>query len=417
MIMLEYDTGSNYKDGGIMSNNKEKRLEYSNGRYYMGELQDGQPEGHGAFYFSGGHYEGEFSQGTYNGFGTMCFDSEQNFSFDNREYDIRDMFMGNWVDGKKDGRFIHMYGGVPYDVEFRMGDSVTSKIYYDLPAGEELRGDRTIKCWYGGQSCFIIETANETLVFDWYRSSMPPLNPNKPVYIFVTHVHGDHFDKRIFSLTEKYNVPEIYIGYKRSHPETLGFFDDLSPEIEDLVSFFNGEQFLLTDYGSIKSLRSTDLGVAFLVTVGDYVFFHAGDLFCRSAVTFNDYKKILKDQLPKDYDGNLDKAARAKFSYMVDNTEAVFKEYASPLRGLKIDYAMLPLDPRWDDFGMITINHYLNISTIKHFSPMHMWEKYDFVSDYINRFPQHKDIMISVNPDKLAIEQSIELNKPYYVRL
>ncbi|MCR4721899.1 MAG: hypothetical protein K5655_09260, partial [Lachnospiraceae bacterium] len=60
---------------------------------------------------------------------------------------------------------------------------------------------------------------------------------------------------------------------------------------EDLVSCFRGEQYLITDFGSIKSLRSTDLGVAFVVKTASKTFFHAGDLFCRLGMTFNSFKK------------------------------------------------------------------------------------------------------------------------------
>lgn len=384
-----------------------------NGECYEGELLGDCMEGNGTLFLSDGKYEGEFHDNMFNGKGTLSLDTDIGLLFDNRKYDLSEKYIGTWKDGKKNGHFVHMIGGLPYDEEYEEDKAVASYLQYDIPAGDLLCNTGSIKCFYGGQSAFIIETERETLVFDWYRRSIPSLNSNKPVYIFASHVHGDHFHFRILRLTKYYDVRGIYIGYDQSNAETLGMFDNMAPEYEELISFFNGEQLLQTEYGFVKSLCSTDLGVAFIVKVGNRVFYHAGDLFCRSKCTFGNYKKTNTSVMSF---SNNDKQLLEDFYNQIDSNENIFYKYTEPLRNVgTIDYAMLPLDPRWADYGIRTVNHYLNIANIRYFSPMHLWEQWDYVSDLIRANPSVADKMISVNPDGMQIKQTIELNKPYFV--
>lgn len=402
------------------------RKEYKDGKYYEGELVDGKPEGRGTFYYNGGHWTGEFKNGMFNGQG-KCYDdpdpSNPGLVYDNREYDMRTIHCGVWKDNKKDGRFVVYNIGVPYDQEFKNGVRVASPLHYEIPDTSERPDSGSIKCYYCGQSGFIIETANETLVFDWYRAAIPPLEPSKPVYIFISHVHLDHYNSRIFGLADKYDVREIYLGLSGTASEQ-GALDKIPQSMEDILCSFRGEQYLETDFGSVKSLKSTDMGVAFIVEAGGYRFFHAGDLFANAQLPFNTYKKRLEKRLSgmngSGYSTGLsiESTARKFYPNEVTTSESQFKKYAAPLKNAgRIDYAMLPLDPRWDDFAFRTIDYYLSIADIKRFTPMHLWEKYDYVTDYIKHNPDAAGKIIAVNPDGCRMLQSIELNKPYFVKL
>ncbi len=77
-------------------------------------------------------------------------------------------------------------------------------------------------------SGFLVETAKRYFIFDYYKGELPKLNPDKPVYVFASHGHQDHY--------------EI--------------------EADFLVDTFH----------------STDAGVAYLVTCGEGKIYHAGDL-------------------------------------------------------------------------------------------------------------------------------------------
>jgi len=417
------------KDNGGSTPMSEKttgRKEYKDGRYYEGEMVDGKPEGQGTFYYNGGHWTGEFKNGMFNGRGKRYDDAKlpiPGLVFDNREYDMRTIHCGVWKDNKEDGRFVIYNAGVPYDQEYKNGVSVASPLHYEIPATSERPDSGSIKCYYCGQSGFIIETANETLVFDWYRAAIPPLEPSKPVYIFISHVHLDHYNSRIFGLADKYDVREIYLGLSGTSSEQ-GALDKIPQSMEDILCSFRGEQYLETDFGSVKSLKSTDMGVAFIVEAGGYRFFHAGDLFANAQLPFNTYKKRLEKRLSgmngSGYSTGLsiESTARKFYPNEVTTSESQFKKYAAPLKDAgRIDYAMLPLDPRWDDFAFRTIDYYLSIADIKRFTPMHLWEKYDYVTDYIKHNPDTAGKIIAVNPDGCRMLQSIELNKPYFVKL
>ena len=48
-------------------------------------------------------------------------------------------------------------------------------------------------------SGFLIELERLLLLFDWWKNELPPL-PEKPLLVFASHSHEDHFSPRIFSL-------------------------------------------------------------------------------------------------------------------------------------------------------------------------------------------------------------------------
>ena len=57
-------------------------------------------------------------------------------------------------------------------------------------------------------SGFVIELDRTVLIFDWYEGELPQFDPDKKVYVFVTHGRADHYSPRIWSILDKYR--EIY---------------------------------------------------------------------------------------------------------------------------------------------------------------------------------------------------------------
>ncbi|MCR4739459.1 MAG: hypothetical protein K5886_04270 [Lachnospiraceae bacterium] len=66
------------------------------------------------------------------------------------------------------------------------------------------------------------------------------------------------------------------------------------------------------------------------------------------------------------------------YDIYVRDTRILFDHYTEPLKGKTIDYAMLPLDPRFKDVAYLTVKRYIEIADIRFWSPMHLWGKYDF---------------------------------------
>ena len=52
-------------------------------------------------------------------------------------------------------------------------------------------------------SGFLVELPSVTLLFDWWKGDLPPL-PDKPLLVFASHQHSDHFHPGIFSLDARF---------------------------------------------------------------------------------------------------------------------------------------------------------------------------------------------------------------------
>ena len=84
---------------------------------------------------------------------------------------------------------------------------------------------------------FFIELDTLCLLFDWWKEPVPSL-PDKPLLVFVSHRHEDHFNRRC----GKHDVWEPLPGV------------------------------------TVETFPSTDEGVAWMVTAEGRTIFHAGDL-------------------------------------------------------------------------------------------------------------------------------------------
>lgn len=52
-------------------------------------------------------------------------------------------------------------------------------------------------------SGFLVETAKRYFIFDYYKGELPKLNPDKPVYVFASHGHQDHYEPKVFELLKQ----------------------------------------------------------------------------------------------------------------------------------------------------------------------------------------------------------------------
>mgnify|MGYP000538470716 CR=1 FL=1 len=50
-----------------------------------------------------------------------------------------------------------------------------------------------VKITYISHSCFAVELEHSVLVFDYYQGELPLWNPEKTIYVFVSHRHYDQF--------------------------------------------------------------------------------------------------------------------------------------------------------------------------------------------------------------------------------
>ena len=228
-------------------------------------------------------------------------------------------------------------------------------------------------------SGFLVETDAVTLLFDWWKGELPALRPDVPRYIFASHAHPDHFDPKIFALD--IHPREVLEDDSRDVYFLLGKDISLdlrrrqrwgvSPETAGKCRVRQGGQTLSLPQAKIETLSSTDEGVAFLVTLPDgQTVFHAGDLNWWH------------------WEGE-DKAWN-------NNMAANFKKYTEPLRGRRIDLAMLPLDPRLGEDGFRGPKYFLELADVRRFLPMHQWGDFGFTERFLEAYPAFRDRTVPV---------------------
>lgn len=113
-------------------------------------------------------------------------------------------------------------------------------------------------------SAFLIETQDCNLLFDWAMGTLPSLDSGKPLYVFVSHSHSDHYNPRIFSLPAKKYILSDEIQEKQTQRED--------------VIHIAAHQSIELDGMHITSLASNDLGCAFVIDTKQGSIYHAGDL-------------------------------------------------------------------------------------------------------------------------------------------
>ena len=215
-------------------------------------------------------------------------------------------------------------------------------------------------------SGFLVELPSTLLLFDYLGAGLPAL-PDKPLLIFASHRHEDHFTPAIFPLDDGSRETRFLLGkdikLSQRHLEQWG----VSSETAGKCLCLGGNETVSPLSGvTVETFPSTDEGVAFLVTCDGQTIFHAGDLNWWHW-----------EGEPKDWNRNM---------------EVNFKRYCEPLRNRFIDLALLPLDPRQERDGFRGAKHFLETADIRRFIPMHQWEKFAFTDDFLAQYPQFRSV-------------------------
>ena len=189
---------------------------------------------------------------------------------------------------------------------------------------------------YLGHSGFFLETESAGLLFDYYTGELPE-KTDKPLYVFVSHGHHDHFNPAIFALDASFILS-----------------DDIELRREGVI-FMPPDTERNVDSLHIRTLRSTDEGVAFLVKVDGHTIYHAGDLHLWLW-------------------GGEDTPAEAEAM-----TKA-FRAEMEKLRGENIDIAFLPLDGRQSaEQYWLGLDYAARTLAIRYIFPMHLWGRYEII--------------------------------------
>lgn len=225
-----------------------------------------------------------------------------------------------------------------------------------------------MKITYIHHSAFCVEAEGAALVFDYfkgdgvpsciYHGEMPQLPADTPVYVFSSHSHRDHFDTEVLKWGERY--PNIYYIFAKEAKKKLGNSLlrrlGLEESVKEHITYVKPGECHKVGGITVETLLSTDSGVAFLVTVGGKVVYHAGDLnwwkWEGEPEEFNEYQE-------KTYKGQIDL-----------------------LSGRKVDLAFVVLDPRQEKDKFLGIDYFLEHVDAAYIVPMHMWKQYGLAQEY-----------------------------------
>ena len=213
-----------------------------------------------------------------------------------------------------------------------------------------------MKITYIGHSGFAVEYEEYVLIFDYYKGKIPRMKKDKQIYVFASHSHHDHFQEKIFEWEREY--PNIrYI-----------LSDDIRAERGQNRIFLGPDESCEMDGLRIKTLRSTDEGVAFFVSVtGNYetkYIYHAGDLNWW----------------------HWEEEGEAYNQEMEEN----YKRFLSPLDGVRVDVAFVPVDPRLGEAYYWRLDWFMRHTDTELVVPMHMWERYE-ICDRLMTQPETRD--------------------------
>ena len=215
-----------------------------------------------------------------------------------------------------------------------------------------------MKVTYIHHSSFLVETDENYFLFDYFEGKLPQLKEDKPLLVFASHRHGDHFSPVIFDLVKTHASTGFVLSddiWKRRVPEELmGKTYFIGPEEElDLQAPFTGPSGV-----KVHGFKSTDEGVAFLIETEGKRIYHAGDL--------NNWV----------WEGEPE-ADNKRMSQR-------FHQELEKLRGIHIDVAFMLLDPRQEDKYCWGMNYFLEHTDSKVVFPMHCFEHYKINHHYLN---------------------------------
>lgn len=218
---------------------------------------------------------------------------------------------------------------------------------------------------YLGHSGFLVETGAAYYLFDYIRGNLPEFAGEKPLYVFASHVHGDHFSEMIFEAglqkrVEKYILSSDILEAQDSETQKREWMQN-EETIAKIVWISEGEDISLQEF-SVKAIHSTDIGVAFLLhEKNGTCIYHAGDLNWWHW-----------DGEPDPWNPDMEKAYKKEINALADEV---------------VDIAFVPVDPRLEYAYSYGLSYFLEKVQAKHVFPMHFWGDYEIIPRYLKEHP------------------------------
>lgn len=218
-------------------------------------------------------------------------------------------------------------------------------------------------------SSFLVELEHTILLFDYFAGdrvngfhftgTIPKLDPYKEFYVFASHKHRDHFDMDNLKLAEQYpNVRFIFSNDCKMSRKFLSKHG-YSQEIARKITYLAPEKTYEVGNVKVRTLRSTDAGVAFCVQAEQKQIYHAGDLNWW-------YWEGVGDLV----NGKMERG---------------FKREMRRIANEHFDLAFVLLDPRQEKDAFRGFGYFMRNIDADHVFPMHMWQDYSLIEAYKKR--------------------------------
>ena len=241
-------------------------------------------------------------------------------------------------------------------------------------------------------SAFLVEWDKFYTLFDYtyepdYTGTLPELRNDKPLLVFSSHSHEDHFDAKVFTLLEKYPDTRFFVSRDTRLTERKRQWLNISDAAFARTTVLRPDSILLTEVAgedlSIRAVKSTDIGNAYLLRCEGKMVYHGGDL------NWWDWKsegEASCNNMAAHYRTAIEKLASAVENEATDNGIAP-----------EITAAMAPLDPRLgEESEGLGIEELMRQIRVRHVFPMHMWKKYEVIDRYIAAHPAQKDAIARI---------------------
>ena len=207
-------------------------------------------------------------------------------------------------------------------------------------------------------SCFVLEIEKAILIFDYWLdfggNVQPYLKKEKPVYVFSSHFHEDHFNRSIFEW-KKHRDGITYILSKDILRHRRASKEEADVWLAKGGTWRDGNI-------SVWATGSTDSGVSWIVETEGIRIFHAGDLN-------NWYARFLHDAEPgetiysEEFEEDIDPIAHEK-------------QYLGELKDIRkitdsFDIVMFPIDGRIGNGYTLGGRQFIERFKVGLFVPMH----------------------------------------------
>lgn len=222
---------------------------------------------------------------------------------------------------------------------------------------------------YIHHSGFLVETNLCYYLFDYYKGTLPGLDPQKPILVFASHRHPDHYNPDVFRLLCNQGMEDITAVLSKDIPQHK------YPKKITCCKVTFHQEYQLPCGTRLQTLLSTDQGVAFVLECEEGIIYHAGDL--------NDWV----------WSGEADTYNR--------QMTGSYRHEIDLIRNLSIDAAFLPLDPRQERDYARGMLYFLEKIRVKKVWPMHYWEQPEVIPDFLRSYPEY--IGIVQNTEAFAV--------------